>query len=184
MNDQPHDYYRRHLLLHEATHCYMQAMGGTTIDVPLWYLEGMAELFATHALDAAGRPTFRVLPEQPEEFVGFGRIEMIRQDIDQERPPDDGRALGAHLPPLPQAQSAYAWSWAICLLGDRNPHYHDRFQQLGPALSGRRIRRSPSRTFSSHCGPFRSGMDIADSRIRLWVRHRLRSAMTLIPASN
>ena len=40
--DQPSGYYRRHLLLHEGTHCFMYRwLGGTG---PPWYMEGMAEL--------------------------------------------------------------------------------------------------------------------------------------------
>lgn len=46
MMDQPQEYYRRHLLLHEATHAFMQAI--PHLDVPYSYLEGMAELFGTH----------------------------------------------------------------------------------------------------------------------------------------
>lgn len=131
MNDQDHPYYRRHLLLHEATHCFMQSMGGTTDDVPLWYLEGMAELFATHQLDDEGQPTFRVVPEDPGQFIGFGRMEMISEDVRA------GRALT--LPQLTSLtpaefqslQSAYAWSWATCLLADRHPRYTEAFRELG-----------------------------------------------------
>ena len=131
MNDQPDAYYLRHLLLHEATHCFMQAMGGTTVDVPLWYLEGMAELFAAHALDEDGRPSFRMIPAGPEEFVGFGRIEMIRQDIEQQDALTIARLETLTPGRFRRRQSAYAWSWSICLLADRSPKYHDLFQELG-----------------------------------------------------
>jgi hypothetical protein len=131
MNDQEHSYYRRHLMFHEATHCYMQSMGGTTVDVPVWYLEGMAELFATHRLDEHGTPQFGVMPDAPDEFVGFGRIEMIAHDLRE--------GQGMTLPQLAamspeefvQRQSAYAWSWITCLLADRNPRYREAFRELG-----------------------------------------------------
>ncbi len=47
LNEQPTAYYRRHLLLHEGTHAFMDAMFGGC--GPPWYMEGMAELLATHS---------------------------------------------------------------------------------------------------------------------------------------
>ena len=40
--DQETDYYRRHLVIHEATHCFMTISRNQQ---PVWYLEGMAEFF-------------------------------------------------------------------------------------------------------------------------------------------
>ena len=46
MDDQPSDYFRRHLLLHEGTHGFMYTqLGGAGSG---WYMEGMAELLGTH----------------------------------------------------------------------------------------------------------------------------------------
>src|SRR5207237_7879020 len=42
MNEQPSDYYRRHLLLHEGTHGFMNTVLGSC--GPPWYMEGTAEL--------------------------------------------------------------------------------------------------------------------------------------------
>ncbi len=51
--DQPSDYYRRHLLLHEGTHAFMNRwLGGAG---PPWYMEGMAELLGTHQW-SGGKP--------------------------------------------------------------------------------------------------------------------------------
>ncbi len=131
MNDSEYGYYRRHLMIHEATHCFMQSMGGTTINVPVWYLEGMAELFATHALDADGDVSFRVMPQQKEEFVGFGRIPLIRRAL------KDGRLLTiddiGQLQPADFAQNneSYAWSWALCVFVDSHPRYGPVFRSLG-----------------------------------------------------
>ena len=60
--EQPTDYYRRHLLLHEGTHGFMQTvLGGMG---PPWYAEGMAELMGTPSLE--GRPAgTRLLAGQP-----------------------------------------------------------------------------------------------------------------------
>lgn len=136
MNDQDHTYYRRHLLFHEATHCYMQAMGGTTIDVPVWYLEGMAELFATHTIDAEGTPHFRVVPDSPEAFVGYGRIEMIDEDVRQGRGLTLPQLAGMSAREFRQLRSSYAWSWVTCLLLDRNPRYREAFREMGQRYSG------------------------------------------------
>jgi len=51
--DQPSDYYRRHMLLHEGTHAFMRRfLGGNG---PPWYSEGMAELLGTHRCTTEAR---------------------------------------------------------------------------------------------------------------------------------
>ncbi|MBC8117334.1 MAG: hypothetical protein H7062_23300, partial [Candidatus Saccharimonas sp.] len=71
MREQKYDYFRRHLLIHEATHCFMTFLPG--VDAPVWYIEGMAEYFATHRLAPDGSVTFRIMPTSPEDFAGWGR---------------------------------------------------------------------------------------------------------------
>ena len=135
MNKMNSDYYRRHLLIHEATHCFMTA----TLQQypPRWYLEGMAEYFGTHRLHPDGTVTFGVMPEQSDEFPGLGRIELIQQQLVQQQFASLSR-LGTYSPadwdqPLPVP---YAWSWAICLFLDQHPRYQDRFRQLGQHMEG------------------------------------------------
>ncbi len=131
MNDSDFDYYRRHLMIHEATHCFMQSMGGTTRDVPVWYLEGMAELFATHAIADDGTISFGVMPDLKENFIGFGRIPMIQRAI------ADGHSLTldqvSRLQPkdFVESNESYAWSWTVCQLAATHPRYRDTFRQLG-----------------------------------------------------
>jgi hypothetical protein len=135
MRDQALPYYRRHLLIHEATHCFMTAMPG--LHPPLWYLEGMAEYFATHVLHADGRAEFGVMPQSSAEFPGLGRIELLQQAA---RRGDfaglDQIALltpkGFSTPePLP-----YAWSWGLCKFLDAHPRYQARFRDLSRHLEG------------------------------------------------
>lgn len=133
MNDQPTDYYRRHLILHEGTHCYM-----TTINHPFrnrpWYMEGMAELFGTHRIDADGRLRFAVLPDDREQFPGLGRIRLIHDEIVDSGP----RALSNVIELRTDAylsNPAYAWSWGLCQFLDGHPRYHDRFQKLGRVVT-------------------------------------------------
>ncbi|MEX2561418.1 MAG: hypothetical protein WD403_15955 [Pirellulales bacterium] len=127
--DQPSDYYRRHLMLHEATHAFMEAaLGGCG---PPWYMEGMAELLATHTL-VDGRPLLAQFPPTRDEVAGWGRIKLVRDAVGQGRPLGLGDVLDygprAHLENEP-----YGWCWAAAALLSGHPRYRDRFGRL-PAL--------------------------------------------------
>lgn len=131
MRDQRDDYYRRHLLLHEWTHCYMTYMPGPI--PPVWYMEGMAELFGTHRVKPDGRVEFRILPKETDDVAGWGRIGGIRRDC------DEGRSLTIRgVYDLPNEAffqpEAYAWSWALCQFFDSHPLYAARFRGLGRHL--------------------------------------------------
>jgi hypothetical protein len=127
LHDQPSDYYRRHLLLHEGTHAFMTAfLGGCG---PGWYMEGMAELLGTHRLDERGDLVLDVMPRTREEVPMLGRIKLI----------DDAIAAGRMmtLPAIMQLNNrqqlgneAYAWCWAAVKLLDANPRYSKQFRDL------------------------------------------------------
>jgi hypothetical protein len=118
------DYYKRHLLLHEGTHGFMNTiLGGCG---PPWYMEGTAELLATHRL-RDGRLTLNVIPTDRREAPD--RIRRIKDAVAQHRAM---RLRGiieysdtAHLEVEP-----YAWCWALSALLDRHPRYRDRFRGL------------------------------------------------------
>jgi len=124
--DQTEDYYRRHLLLHEGTHGLMNTiLGGCG---PPWYMEGTAELLATHRW-AEGRLTLGWVPPSREEASGWARVRIIQ----------DAMAEGRAMPlkgVIEYSQHAhrdtgpYAWCWAAALLMDRHPRYQQRFRQL------------------------------------------------------
>ena len=143
MRDQQHDYYRRHLLLHEATHCFMTLLPGS--DGPVWYMEGMAEHFATHR--AGAEPAFRVMPDSPDGFAGLGRITLVRQAIasGEFKTLDEVFALRPeeYLDP-----TAYGWSWAACYFLDTHPGYRDRFREMGNPRSRIRLDDEYERRFS------------------------------------
>ncbi len=133
MLEQQGDYYRRHLLFHEATHAFMTTV--PRVLPPLWYLEGMAELFATHTIDGQGRVTFGVFPQASTVVPEWGRIEIIRQELFHKRPVTL-QQIGAFANeqfakprPVP-----YAWSWAVCSFLEQHPRYHDRFRHLAQDL--------------------------------------------------
>ena len=126
LNEQPSDFYRRELLLHEGTHSFMSTvlhgMG------PPWYAEGMAEYLGTHRWQN-GRLTLGYMPRSREESRRWRRVGIIQDAVSQhqalrlktviEYPPT------AHLETEP-----YAWCWAAVTLLDRHPRYQKRFRQL------------------------------------------------------
>ncbi|MCH2113620.1 MAG: hypothetical protein MK171_01725 [Pirellulales bacterium] len=124
--EQPSDYYRRHLLLHEGTHGFMHAMlGGAG---PGWYSEGMAELFATHTWQAQ-RLHLRQMPADRQVVPMWGRIKIVREAHDK----------GTGLPLLAVLQldqgrrfstGEYAWCWALCTFLDSHLDWQATFRQL------------------------------------------------------
>lgn len=126
LNEQPSEFYRRELLLHEGTHSFMwTVLHGSG---PPWYSEGMAEYLGTHRWQD-GRLTLGYMPRSREESPEWGRVRII-QDAVAER-----RALRfpavIDLPPTAHRENeAYAWCWAAVSLLDRHPRYQKRFRQL------------------------------------------------------
>ena len=124
--EQPGDYYLRHLLLHEGTHGFMHAMLGGT-GAP-WYNEGVSELLGTHRW-SNNQLTLGVLPDSTDSFPYWGRIKIVKDEIEAARPKrlseilryrnTDFRELGP-----------YGWSWAACVFFEHHPQYRDRFRQL------------------------------------------------------
>lgn len=130
--DQPTAYYRRHLLLHEGTHVFMASfLGGCGSG---WYMEGTAELFATHRLnEQTGALTLRIMPASREEVPMLGRIKLIRDAVVAEKlltfpavlQIDNREQLG---------NEAYAWCWAAAKFLDSHPRYRDRFRALSKSV--------------------------------------------------
>ncbi len=138
MDDQEFDYYRRHLLVHEGTHCFMMAREEKSgQSLPLWYLEGTAELFGTHSIDEKGKATFRAMPDKLERFLGFERIEMVRKAIDTGRFRSVRGVIELTNDEFTRDRAGpYAWSWAFCKFLDTHPRYQKRFRELGQHLVG------------------------------------------------
>ena len=126
-NRQATPYYTRHLMLHEATHCFMHVM--PAVDCPPWYVEGMAELFGTHLRDDKGNYTFGILPDSPDRCPGWSRVSVLQDEIAAGKMPAVDQILAykfsdyAQLPP-------YAWSWALCHFLNTHPRYQVPFREL------------------------------------------------------
>ena len=163
MNDQEHEYYRRHLVIHEATHCFMTILQDPPNWPAPWYMEGMAEHFGTHRVvgpsnDAASTGPvlvagsaedgieFRLMPDQPENFAGHGRITLIQNATREGRAKTLDQVLSLRGNDYLNNES-YAWSWALCLWLDRHPRYQERFRELGQHLSRRALARAFARLF-------------------------------------
>lgn len=123
IRQQKSNYYRRHLLLHEATHSFMSTLLGSC--GPGWYMEGMAELCGTHAWDGEAIK-LAVMPASREAAGDWGRVRLVREAADAGRalPIEavmriDNRAV--------LSTEAYSWVWAMASFLDRHPAYRDRF---------------------------------------------------------
>lgn len=128
LHEQPSDYYRRHLLLHEATHSFMSTLlGGCG---PGWYMEGIAEMLGTHDWNAASDElAIGAMPPNRETVPMWGRIKALREAF------ASNQALG--VPAVMQIENreilgdeAYAWVWALTKWLDTHPRYRDRFRSL------------------------------------------------------
>lgn len=124
--EQPSDYYRRHLLLHEGTHAFTDAaLGGCG---PPWYLEGIAELLATHSL-ADGKLQLNVYPAHREDVPLWGRVKLVRDAIDAGHPLAINDVMDYGATAHRQAEP-YGWCWALAAFLDNHPRYRERFRKL------------------------------------------------------
>lgn len=128
MNDQTRDYYRQHLFLHEATHVFMRHLGGQSDELPLWFLEGMAELVATHIVADDGSVVFNVYPDIRERFAGLDRMELLRRDIRENGVRSIEDVTRLQVGDFSRLET-YAWSWALCVFLDEHPATRDRFRE-------------------------------------------------------
>jgi hypothetical protein len=124
--EQPSAYYRRHLLLHEGTHWFMQRKYGT--NGPPWVMEGMAEWLGTHRWDGE-RLTMGVIPVDKQEVPYWGRITLLQQQLQAGTAPSLETILRydstAH-----QRVEAYAWSWAAVVFLKHHPETKQTFEML------------------------------------------------------
>jgi len=126
--EQPTAYYRRHLLLHEGVHAFMAKFLGSC--GPGWYMEGTAELLATHRIDPqTGELTVRIMPRDRREVPMLGRVKLIRDAVAEDRALPFEAVM--QLDNRRQLQNeSYAWCWAAAKWLDSHPRYRDRFREL------------------------------------------------------
>jgi hypothetical protein len=119
LTEQPSDYYRRHLLLHEGTHWFLWKFHGG--NGPPWFSEGTCEQFGTHVWDGE-KLTMGVIPDRRERFPYWGRLKLIQDSLDNNAAPTLNAILSyndiAH-----RTDEPYAWSWAAMLFFSNHPKY-------------------------------------------------------------
>jgi hypothetical protein len=123
--EQPSAYYRRHLVLHEGTHGFMQHfLGGCG---PPWYMEGMAEYLGTHRWES-GSLELAHMPREKQEVPYWGRVAIVRDETAAGRP----RTLIEIMRYDAQAHrrlEPYGWCWAAATFFAEHPEYREAFQQ-------------------------------------------------------
>lgn len=126
VTEQPSPYYRRHLLLHEGTHWFMNRRFGD--HGPPWLMEGMAEWLGTHRWDGT-RLSLGIIPIDRQDVPYWGRITLIQKQLAEGTAPSLETILRygntAH-----QHVDAYAWSWAAVLFLKHHPDTSKFFQRL------------------------------------------------------
>lgn len=146
--EQPSDYYRRHLLLHEGTHSLMQTqLGGAG---PGWYMEGMAELLGTHLWND-GQLELGVMPASKEATPMWGRIKIVRDAVKAgKRWPieavlevDNRRQLDTE---------HYAWAWALTAMLDGTPAFREQFRSLKQHVAAPAFNEKFKETFGGQWG--------------------------------
>jgi hypothetical protein len=133
--EQPSDYYRRHLVLHEGTHAFMQSqLGGAGAP---WYMEGMAELLGTHNW-SDGKLRLRVIPASRDDVPMWGRTKLVRDAVAEDKAWPIERVLAVdNSRSMPTDE--YAWTWALTALLDGHPRYQERFRELRASVADRRF---------------------------------------------
>ena len=139
MLEQETDYYRKHLMIHEATHCFMTIVEPSADPRPVWYLEGMAEIFGTHQSAEDGLE-FRIMPADNRDFPGLGRITLVQTETAADRHKSLD-ALISFAPTRFLENDAYGWTWAMCEFLDRHPRWKSDFRKLGQQFTGTSFRR-------------------------------------------
>ncbi|MDB5384488.1 MAG: hypothetical protein JWM11_134 [Planctomycetaceae bacterium] len=179
-NRQPSEYYTRHLLLHEATHCFMHVM--PSVDCPPWYVEGMAELFGTHDTDAAGKLHFGIMPVAPEKYPGWARISVVQQEVKEGHVLEVDQILAFTFNDFQKLQ-AYAWSWALCHYLNNHPRYQKPFRELAKRMMDGGFQRQATELFARDLPDLRDEWLLFASQIQYG--HDIpRSAVEFHPGEN
>ncbi len=117
--DQPSDYYRRHLLLHEGTHWFLWKFHNG--NGPPWYSEGICELLSTHDWDGQ-RLRLGVIPDHRDRFPFWGRLKLIRDSLENHSAPSLNAIL-SYSNTTHRTDEPYAWSWAAMLFFSNHPKH-------------------------------------------------------------
>jgi hypothetical protein len=135
---QPSEYYTRHLLLHEGVHSLaFSQFGGAG---PTWFMEGSAELLATHSGQAASTQINQI-PQNRESAPYWGRFKLMTQLRHKGDVPTIESVM-RYPPSLSGNVATYSWSWAAAMLMSVYPSYRPALlaaarngKQTGPGFN-------------------------------------------------
>ncbi|HRF01274.1 MAG TPA: hypothetical protein PLI18_12200, partial [Pirellulaceae bacterium] len=131
--DQPSDFYRRCLMLHEGTHAFMtHHLGGAG---PPWYFEGMAERIAVHRWDGETLELDARLKDRDEAPL-WGRVRLVQDAYAEGRGYLPESLFGMDNQEFLKNES-YGWAWALCEFCGRHPKLTDSFATLAERLTDR-----------------------------------------------
>lgn len=120
---QQSEYYTRHLLLHEGVHSLaFSVFKGAG---PTWFMEGTAELLATHS-GAGTSVLINRLPARREDVPYWGRFKRMKQLREDAAVPTLDTVM-RYQPDLKGDVGTYSWSWAAAMLLSSYPEYRDAF---------------------------------------------------------
>jgi len=129
--EQPSDFYRRHLLLHEGTHGFMWAyLGGLG---PPWYTEGMAELLGTHEWKD-GKLALGAIPRSKELSPMWGRVKVIKEGFAANKALPLGGVFRIQSRAFLQTEP-YAWCWGTAVFFDHDPKYQKAFRDAHKSVA-------------------------------------------------
>ena len=128
--DQPSDYYRQHLLIHEMTHCFMLTTVGNV--GPLWMTEGFAEFFGMHEMSADG-VKFGIMPPNKESVPFCARIRELRDETAAGRARTLWEVMRMNYDAF-QNNEVYVWSWAAMWFLANHPDTKKPLAEAGRAL--------------------------------------------------
>lgn len=115
--EPPSAYYRRHLVLHEGTHWFMETfLGGYG---PPWIAEGMAERWATHRWDGK-QLKMKTIPENRDDYPFWGRFRFVREQMAAGKAPSLESIMRFSERSAMEVEM-YAWSWSAVCLFDSQP---------------------------------------------------------------
>lgn len=124
--EQPSEFYRRMLFLHEATHWIMyEWLGGAGSP---WLMEGMADYLSTHQLQD-NRVSLGYFPVAAEEVPSWGRILQVQNSMKQDAAPRLSEVL-AFSDMRQRRMDRYCWSWAAVYFFDHHPEHGEDFRAL------------------------------------------------------
>ncbi len=138
MREQETDYFRRHLMFHEVVHCLLDGHGYA---IPVWFHEGMAERIAVHQFDENGKILFAQVPSAVQVDGGFGRMQLIREEIEAGRFKTMKAVSEIEPREFYSGDTSYAWAWALCYFLAEHPQTKVQFESLTNARTAQQFER-------------------------------------------